>query len=364
MRVAITGLRGFPNVAGGVETHCEMLLPRVQQRLNEATLTILARAPYVAADLREHAGIRIIPIWTIRQKHLEALAHTFASIIYARARLKPHIVHIHAIGPALAAPLARALGLKVIVTHHGADYRRQKWGMAARAALRLGERLAVGAAHAIIAVSPSIAEELKARFPTSAARIRIVPNGAPKGEAPARGVLERLGLSPGFLLSVGRLVPEKGFEDLIHAHAARGDPRTLVIVGEADHKDGYARDLRKAAAPNVRFTGRLTRPELAALYRACGLFVLASHHEGLPIAALEAMEARAPILLSDIRANRDLGLGADNYFPAGHVPALARGLGRDPRRLRPDPALLAMFDWDSAADKTAAIYREVAAQAL
>ena len=60
-------------------------------------------------------------------------------MLYAR-RVKANIVHIHAIGPALMTPLVRLLGMKAVITHHGPDYDRDKWGKFAKWILRMGEK--------------------------------------------------------------------------------------------------------------------------------------------------------------------------------------------------------------------------------
>jgi hypothetical protein len=66
--------------------------------------------------------------------------------------------------------------MQVIVTHHGSDYDRMKWGRVAKAALRLGEWLAVRFAHRTITVSQFTANSLKERFPSRAQR-RIAAHG-------------------------------------------------------------------------------------------------------------------------------------------------------------------------------------------
>ncbi len=53
--------------------------------------------------------------------------------------MKADLVHIHAVGPALLVPLAKLLGLTVVFTSHGPDYRKNKWGRLARVVLRCGE---------------------------------------------------------------------------------------------------------------------------------------------------------------------------------------------------------------------------------
>lgn len=367
MRICVIGLRGMPGVAGGVETHCELLLPRLRIRLPGAAITVLGRSPYMAEPERLYDGVRIIRIWTIKQKHLEAFVHSAIGVLYAAFRLRADTLHIHAIGPGLMTPLARLLGMRVIVTHHGADYRRAKWGALGRAALRLGELLSTLCAHRIIVVSRSTAQALCERFPRAAHKILYVPNGAP-APTPAQGddaVLDRFALlRGGFVLAVGRLVPEKGFGDLIRARIIAQDARPLVIAGDADHADAFSRALRRDAGAGVIFTGRLNRSDLFALYRGCALFVLPSHHEGLALAALEALAAGAAVLVSDIDANRDLGLPERCYFPVADVTALAAKLKQPPAMFDPGRAALARFDWERTADETAALYRALADQAL
>ena len=65
-------------------------------------------------------------------------------------------MHIHAIGPALLVPFARMLGMKVVFTHHGPDYDRDKWGFAAKTMLKLGERMGTMFANEVIVISEVI----------------------------------------------------------------------------------------------------------------------------------------------------------------------------------------------------------------
>lgn len=363
MRIHVTGLRGMPGVMGGVESHCEELLPRVKARNGDFDISVLCRAPYVGEGRRHHAGVDLVPLPSPRSQSAEAIVATFIAILYAWVK-GAQVIHIHAIGPALLTPLARVLGLHVVVTHHGADYERAKWGGFARLVLRLGERSALIWAHRVIAVSPSLAGKLKALFPSQAYKVSYIPNGAPTlppaGED-ARAAIARLGLEPGgYVLAVGRLVPEKGFDDLIDAFLASDQPagRRLVIAGGADHETPYVRALRARASDRVLFLGRQPRAMLKCLYENCRLFVLPSYHEGLPIAALEAASCAAPMILSDIDANRDLGLGADRYFPVGDTTRLARLLEQDPAPGAAEARMVCRrFDWDKAADSTARIYR-------
>lgn len=367
MRIVVTGLRGMPGVMGGVESHCDELLPRLKALCPTAEIIVLGRIPYVGASPVDVGGITVKGVPTIRSTSLEAITGTLSAVIKARS-LGADLLHIHAIGPAILTPLARLLGLPVIVTHHGADYNRGKWGRFAKEMLRLGEAAALRFASIVICVSPSLRDKLAREHPRAAAKLVYIPNGVPSA-APAsdravedqvNAVLAEHGMARGeFLLAVGRLVPEKGFDTLIDAVRRLPIKTRLLIVGGSEHRSDYADRLMGMADGRIRFAGALPRAVVHRLYAAAGMFVLPSFHEGLPIAALEAARFGAPMLLSDIDANRDLGLPAGNYFPVGDAAALAESLSG----ARPVPAvdgrtLCERFDWNHIAAETLAAYNQ------
>jgi glycosyltransferase involved in cell wall biosynthesis len=95
-----------------------------------------------------------------------------------------------------------------------------------------------------------------------------------------------------FALAAGRLTPEKGFADAIGACARAGLP--LVVAGDGPQA-GELRAL--ASGADVRFTGRVTPAELAALRREAAVAIVPSRYqEILPLAALEAMAAGLPVV--------------------------------------------------------------------
>ncbi|WNO54513.1 glycosyltransferase family 4 protein [Stakelama saccharophila] len=364
IRIFVTGLRGIPDVMGGVESHCEALYPRLQRLSSAVEITVVGRVPYVDAAKTRVAGLTVKGVPAVRSTSLEAISSTLLAVLYARLR-RADIVHIHAIGPALTTGIARMLGLKVVVTHHGKDYARGKWGRLAKAMLKRGERAAMRHAHRVICVSPSLREELVSAFPEAAGRTVYIPNGVPgaavagdTARAEADRVLAAHGARDGeFVLAVGRLVPEKGFDTLIDAANRMASPPKLLIVGGSEHRSSYAERLTRKAGPQVRFAGMLPREVVFELQRRTALFVMPSFHEGLPIAALEAADAGAPLLLSDIAANRDLGLAPVNYFPVGDVDALVAALAQPPRCYAVDAdAVRDRFDWNRIAAETLRVY--------
>lgn len=370
LRVMMLGLRGCPDVQGGVERHVEQLAPELRRLGCE--VEVVARAPYVShARARDWQGLRITPLWSPRQRSLEAILHTLRGVAYA-ARRRPDILHIHAIGPSLCVPLARLAGLRVVTTHHGYDYDRAKWGRLARQALRAGEACGMRFANGRIAVSQAIAAAMQKRYGVS---VDAVPNGVGRTARPATAdALAAFGLAPGrYVLAVGRLVPEKRQLDLIAAFAgARIDGWKLAIVGAADHPDAYSRAVEATAAetPGVVMTGFQRGKALAELYAHAGCFVLPSTHEGLPIALLEALAYGLPCIASGIEANLEVGLQAERYFQPGDVAALAALLRRQAAagplseaECQRQQKLLSAFDWESIAARTLAVYRAALGEA-
>jgi len=258
LHIAVLGLRGLPDVQGGVERHCQELYPRLAK--NGYAITVLARKGYVPQKPYEYKKIKIIPLWAPKKKNLEAIWHTAYGILWLAKHCKDYdILHIHAIGPSLLAYFVRKLGFCLVVTNHGPEYNRQKWGIIAKRMLRFGEQLGARHAHLVIAVSKHIKNLLFEKYKTVAA---YIPNGVNIPEqVPAGLTLSKFGLKSGrYFLAVGRLVPEKGFHDLLDAYVKLDTDWKLVIIGDADHKDKYSFNLKKkSGTKNWCYNDRLSK---------------------------------------------------------------------------------------------------------
>jgi len=367
MKIAVAGLRGFPNVQGGIETHCEQLYPRLSGK--GCAVTVFARSPYMSADTSAYRGVNLHSLPCSTNKFLETVVHTFKSVLLAR-RMSPDLLHIHAIGPSLFAPLARLLGMKVVVTTHGPDYERAKWKGSAKAFLKFCERMGMTGAHEVIAIADNIADDVRKKYGRTAT---VIPNGV---EIPTplqtTGALQQFGLEKGkYLLAVGRFVPEKGFHDLLDAFSKAGlDGWKLAIVGRADHEDAYSLRMKEQAAqnPNVVLTGFLKGTPLQELYSHAGIFVLPSYYEGLPIVLLEALSYGLPCIASDIPANRNVRLNPDNFFRTGDIDDLAARISLFATRPMTKEERMAQIDmvgreynWDMIAGETLKVYERALA---
>lgn len=331
MKIVAIGLRGIPNVMGGIETHCQELYARWLEIDSSLDITVIARSPYISKD-QVYKGVKVKPIWTLKSKLFETILHTFFSVLYAKFFLKADVIHLHAIGPGLFTPIIRLLGIKVVVTHHGADYNRKKWDKFAKLILRVGESLAVKFSNELIVVGETLTSELKLQHPIHANKITYIPNGVSISTEVSKGynssaLLSDLLIKPKeYILFVGRLVPEKGVSDLIKAFNQSHTELKLVILGSTDHKDNYYQSLKNNASESIIFAGFRNGDDLKALFHNAKLFVLPSYHEGLPIALLEAIGHSLPVIVSDITPNQDVGLPKQCYFEVGNIDSLATKL--------------------------------------
>ncbi len=364
MKIVVTGTRGIPDIQGGVETHCEELFPRLAAMGYD--ITVIRRSCYVNDTLESYKGVKLVDLYAPKKKSLEAIWHTYSAVLKAR-RMKADILHIHAVGPSIAVPFARMLGLNVVMTHHGPDYDRKKWGKLARTVIETGERWGVKNASRVIVISKVINNIIKSKYNRTDAS--LIFNGVNRPTKSLRkDYLESLGLeSRKYIVTLGRFVPEKGFHDLIKAYSettASLEGVKLVIAGDADHPDEYSESLKKQAKDaGVILTGFIKGECLNQLMTNAALFVLPSYHEGLPIALLEAMSYDLDVLVSNIPANMIDELGVDDHFPVGDTKALALAIdhkisaGATPRSHD-----LSRYNWDHIAGQTAKVYNSIIPQ--
>lgn len=356
MKICVTGLRGFPFIEGGVEKHCEALYPYVAQEMD---VTVFRRKPYVTGD-GVHRNIRFVDLFSTRIKGFEAVWHTFLSSLRI-ITLRPDIAHFHNIGPGLFIPLLKLAGIPVVLTYHSPNYEHKKWGVFARRLLRFCESIALKFADKVIFVNKYQMEKYP---PEIQQKSKYIPNGiVPLERTNNQDYLDKIGVEPGkYILSVGRITPEKGFHTLIQAFKEMNVAGyKLVIAGGVEFESGYMTQLRQMAeGADVVFTGFVQGEVLAQLYSHTVLFVLASENEGFPLVLLEAMGYGQNILVSDIPATRLVKLEEEDYFPTGNEEVLVQKLREKLEQKVTREYDLSGYNWQSIAEQTIVVLQEAA----
>ncbi len=242
---------------------------------------------------------------------------------------------------ALHLPLIRPGRSRVILTIH--DVRGLHAGLGVSSVMyRHVLRQALRGTDLVVTVSEAMKAEIQAFRPET--RIAVIPNGLefaePVDEVLQEAVLRRLGLPSRFLLAVGHLEPRKNYPALLDAMRilkASGQGLPLVIVG---NESGAGERIRGQIATNglqsdVFMLSGLSDEDLAALYAASALFVFPSLYEGFGIPLLEAMQARTPVVASDLPVFREVlgeaGSWVDPHSPASIADGIIAVLG-DPAR--------------------------------
>ncbi|BDQ35477.1 hypothetical protein JCM14722_30190 [Pseudodesulfovibrio portus] len=180
-------------------------------------------------------------------------------------------------------------------------------------------------------------------------------------------------MEPGrFVLSLGRLVPEKGIHYLVEAFRNLDTDLKLAIVGEDSLSGGYLGTLKKLAGDDERivFTGPLFDMDKDEAFSNAKFFCIPSDLEGMPIAMLEAMSYGCPTLSSDIPECLEVYSGQEGrigyVFRQGDVADLSDKLNSlihagnlaDTGKFGRD-FVLSEYSWDDIASKTLDVYGEV-----
>lgn len=237
---------------------------------------------------------------------------TWTWALAARRRrecFRPDVVHAHLATPGLAsAAWWIAGGTPLSLSFHLLP--AERWPN--DYVLRVSSRLVLQALHAsssrcvFVAVSGADREALQRRFPR--ARLALAPNcPSPPPSAAARPALLPYPPNCVRLLSVGRLVAQKGFDRMLAALATpelRALPWHWLIAGEGAQRGELERAIARAAlGQSVQLLGSLPSH---GLYPQAELVLCPSRFEGAPLVPMEALRAGVPVVLSNLPSHREL----------------------------------------------------------
>jgi glycosyltransferase involved in cell wall biosynthesis/ribosomal protein S18 acetylase RimI-like enzyme len=266
----------------------------------------------------EARGIRHAPlVSSTRSMNLVSDLRAAAQLWRVLRRLKPDVLHTHNPKPGFYGRiLGRASGVPIVVnTVHGL-YATAESSLRDRLTVYAMEWLASRFSDAELVQNPEDVEVLRRLHITPSGKIRLLGNGVdlvrfnPEHASAARSSARaELGVGPKQIVVgfVGRLVAEKGIPELIEAARRLPTDYTVMVVGPLDRDKEDALDddtIELAERAGVRILGM--RPDVDRLYGSFDVFVLPSHREGFPRAAMEAAASGLPVIATDIRGCRQV----------------------------------------------------------
>jgi glycosyltransferase involved in cell wall biosynthesis len=300
--------------------------------------------------------MRLVKLPTIRQKHLDTIAHSLLSCLHALGR-RYDAALVFNVGNAGLTWIPRLGGQRVALNVDGLDWKRKKWGRIARWCIRESERWATRFPHRVITDSRRVQDYYRGQY---GAESTYIAYGADTVSVPAGPTLARYGLEPrGYLLFVGRLVPENCAHHLVEAVRGMVTDLRGVVVGDAPYARDYIDALRARADPRVVFTGYVFGEGYRELASNAYCFVETSEVGGTHPALVEAMGFGTCAVANDTPENLEtIGDAGFSYNGALGAPGLRDVL----ERLVKDPALVAEhagrgrerarvhYSWDAVTD--------------
>ena len=370
LRIAMLGHKRIPSREGGIEIVVEELAARMAKKSHSVTCYNrkghnVAGSEFDGTKLKTYKDVTLQEVFTIDKRGLAAMTASVSASL--RAALGNYdVVHIHAEGPAFMCWLPKLFGKKVIVTVHGLDHQRAKWGKFASWYIRSGEKNAVRFADEIIVLSKGVQDYFQNTYGRTT---RFIPNGVNKAKPrKARQITEKWGLTKdSYILYLGRIVPEKGERYLIEAFKQTKTDKKLVIAGGSSDTQAFMDELKSLAKDDDRiiFTGFVQGEILEELYSNPYIYTLPSDLEGMPLSLLEAMSYGNCCLTSDIPECAEVVEDKALLFRKSDVSDLKAKLQNacdhpemvESYKAQAEEFICRKYNWDDVVEKTLKLYQ-------
>jgi len=393
MRILMLSWEYPPYVVGGLGRHVADLLPALARRDLEIHLVTPRRDPHLPPY--EHADGLHIYRADIPQGHYGNIYEESAAVCAALRDVGAAIMERHApvdlihnhdwLTSAAAALLKHQFKVPLVATIHATERGRGRGELGSAMAYRINDaewRLAYESWR-VICCTKYMANEVASYLNTPADKIDVIPNGVdvtPFVALDARNLTAfraRFALPDDKLVvSVGRLVDEKGMQILVRAAPevlAAVPEAKFVIAGKGPQASYLAQLVNELHLEGkVLLAGFISDDDRNQLYKAADCAVFPSLYEPFGIVALEAMAARVPIVVSEIGGLGEIvqhgktGITVYPNDPASCAWGIIHTLQHPEwAKQRADNAfklVTTRYNWDTVAEQTEAVYARVIAE--
>lgn len=366
MKIAIIGIRGIPVIYSGFETLAEELSVRLVKKGFE--ITVYCRKGYVQKKRRTYRGVKLVTLPSVRSKNWETFSHSLVSTLHALFQGFDAIYYL-GVGSAPFAILPKLFGKRIVINVDGLDWKREKWGPAAKAYLAVSELIASFLADEIVTDSKFIQKYYRRKF---SKKTKYISYGFLPQKIKNSSVLTKYGLRPKkYLVWVGRLVPDNHADELINAFLKFNTRMKCVLIGDNSNPSNYKGKLVEKVKANkqVIFTGFLNRDLYANLVSHAFAYIETKRSGGAHPSLIEAMGFGSLIISNNHPANREvLGKGAI-YYRAGLSGDLAKKIRKavDPRWAKEAQAFKKLararakkkYNWEDITEKYESLFKRL-----
>ena len=372
LKIAMIGHKQIPSREGGIEIVVGELATRMAEQGND--ITVYNRKIRHVSDKNmkvvknenlEYKGVKIISVPTIDKRGLAAISSSFFATLKA---IFGHYdcIHYHAEGPSVMLIIPHLLKIRTVVTIHGLDWSRAKWGGFAVKYLKLGEKIAAKYADEIIVLSKNVQKYFKNTYERDTV---YISNGIEKPKKiKAEIITKKWGLIKNeYILFLGRIVPEKGLDYLIKAYKKVKSNKKLIIAGGSSDTDEFLKAIKESAKDDsrIKFIGFVHGQELEELYSNSYMYCLPSDIEGMPISLLEAMSYGNCCLVSDIPECAEVVEDRGVTFEKGNIEDLREKMQSlcyneklvEEFKENASDFICSKYNWDDVVEQTVPLYR-------
>jgi glycosyltransferase involved in cell wall biosynthesis len=356
LKIALLGTRGIPASYSGFETCVEQLGQRLVQRGHQ--VTVYCRSHHITYPGEYYKGMRLVKLPTIANKYLDTIAHSFLSSLHTLGQGYDIALYFIA-GNSPVTWIPRMVGTRTLLNVDGLDWKREKWPALAKKYIQFSEYLATKLPNIYLTDSHVVQNYYRDHYQNEPP---YIPYGSEIEIIPPGETLANFGLEPrGYVLFVGRLVPENCAHHLVEAFHALNTNLKCVIVGDAPYAEEYQADLRRVAAgdPRIIFTGYVFGKGYHELGSNAAIFVESSGVGGTHPALLEAMAFGNSIIVHDTPENLetlgDAGLAYDGTKGAANLQQVLQQLLLNPQlvdefRRKAAARAQACYNWEAVTD--------------
>jgi len=310
----ILGIRGVPAAHGGFETFAE-----------ELSLFLVARGWRVVAYCQvDGRGPVTEDVWRgVERVHIPVSlggakgTMLFDALCIRHAARHRDLCLTLGYNTAVFCAWLRARGVTNIINMDGIEWRRAKWGAAAKAWFWMNDWAGCWLGDHLVADHEEIQAHLRTR--TRADRITVIPYGAAPVSQACTEPLAEYGLAPRrYLTLIARPEPENSILEAVRGFSCRARGLKLVVLGRYSDEQWYHRAIQDAASDEVMFLGAIYDARIVQALRFHSIAYVHGHQVGGTNPSLvEALGAGNAVIAHDNRFNRGVADRSARYFVDG-----------------------------------------------